>query len=545
MPTESSFPAINIPAVDLWGLMFEEKRDNTFPADKVIYRDAVTHRYYSFESLQNAASAFGEGLRSTWGWQKGDMLTLFAPNSIDMPVLIYGTFFAGGTVSPSNPAYSVDELSFQLKDNGTKAIATFRSLLPVVTAAAKKVNIPLDRIILLGDDRDPDGQFKHFDQIKAAPSMRRARLNPDEDLAFLVYSSGTTGLPKGVMLTHSNIVSNILMLASSIGKSYSWQNDKFIGLLPFYHIYGLTTLIHQPLYRGIEMIAMERFDLEFFLRTVQQHKVTFVYVAPPVLVHLANHSVVEKYDLSSLRMITSGAAPLTRELVDAVYKRINVKINQAYGLSETSPITHMQPWEDWYATCGSVGKMMPNLTAKYVSPDGEEVPTGQNGELCLKGPNVFKGYWNNPAATKDSFTSDGYFKTGDIGYQDKSDSFYITDRVKELIKYKGFQVAPAELEGLLFGHPNVNDVAVIGVNLEKEHTEVPRAYIVLRSGIERCDGSAQEIIDWLNSKVSNHKKLRGGIRFVDEIPKSAAGKILRRILKEKVKEEQKAGMAKL
>jgi acyl-CoA synthetase (AMP-forming)/AMP-acid ligase II len=166
------------------------------------------------------------------------MLTIFAPNSIDMPVLIYGTFFAGGTVSPSNPAYSVDEISFQLKDNGTKAIATFRSLLPVVTAAAKKVNIPLDRIMLLGDDRDPGGQFKHFDQIKAAPSMKRTRLNPDEDLAFLVYSSGTTGLPKGVMLTHSNIVSNILMLASSIGKSYSWQNDKFIGLLPFYHIYG-------------------------------------------------------------------------------------------------------------------------------------------------------------------------------------------------------------------------------------------------------------------------------------------------------------------
>lgn len=207
----------------------------------VIYRDAMTNRHYTYAGVHKAALAFGQGLQSAWDWGKGDTLTLFAPNSIDIPVVIYGALFAGGIVSPANPGYSIDELSFQLKDNGTKAIATVRSLLPVVISAAGKIGLPLDRIILLGDERDSSGQFKHFDQISgslSSASQSRVKVDPQNDLAFLVYSSGTTGLPKGVMLSHQNIVANVLMVASSVGKSYSWQNDKLMGILPFYHIYG-------------------------------------------------------------------------------------------------------------------------------------------------------------------------------------------------------------------------------------------------------------------------------------------------------------------
>ncbi|KAK5806181.1 hypothetical protein VI817_000439 [Penicillium citrinum] len=467
--------------------------------------------------LHDAAAIFGQGLRSKWDWKKGDILTLFAPNNIDVPVIIYGTFFAGGIVSPANPSYSADELAFQLKDNGTKAIATFNYLLPVATAAAKKIGIPTTHIILLGDRRDSSNQFQHFEQIKSTSTYLheppREKLDPNHDLAFLVYSSGTTGLPKGVMLSHRNIVANVLMVASS------------------------------PLYRGIEMVAMERFELETFLRTVQNERITFAYLAPPVLVHLANNPIVEKYDLSSLRMVTSGAAPLTRELVDTVHSRLKIRINQAYGLSETSPITHTQPWDEWYTSVGSVGKLMPNLTAKFLSPDGAEVPTGQDGELALKGPSIFRGYWNNKEGSARSFTADGYYKTGDVGYHDDQENFYITDRVKELIKYKGFQVAPAELEGLLISHPNVNDVAVIGV--DQDHTEVPRAYIVLSQGVEKSPAVGEKIREWIDFRVSHHKKLRGGVRFVDEIPKSAAGKILRRNLKEVAKKEQIPSKAKL
>lgn len=207
-----------------------------------IYRDAITNRKYSYASLHDAAAIFGQGLRSKWDWKKGDILTLFAPNNIDVPVIIYGTFFAGGIVSPANPSYSADELAFQLKDNGTKAIATFKYLLPVATAAAKKIGIPTTHIILLGDGRDSSNQFQHFEQIKSTSTYLheppREKLDPNHDLAFLVYSSGTTGLPKGVMLSHRNIVANVLMVASSVGQSYSWKNDRLIGILPFYHIYG-------------------------------------------------------------------------------------------------------------------------------------------------------------------------------------------------------------------------------------------------------------------------------------------------------------------
>lgn len=287
-----------------------------------------------------------------------------------------------------------------------------------------------------------------------------------------------------------------------------------------------------------------------------------IYVAPPVIVRLARDEIVKDYDLSSVKMITSGAAPLTQELVEAVHKKHHLKINQAYGMSETSPVTHQQPWEEWYSSVGSVGKMVPNMVARYMSSDGKELGPGEVGELWIAGPNVFQGYWKNETATKESLEEvDGtiWYKTGDVGFQDEKHNFYITDRVKELIKYKGFQVAPAELEGKLMDHPLVNDVAVIGVEDAEQHTEVPRAYIVhakrggdageKESGRPKDQESAkdaEEIIAWTAGKVSSHKRLRGGIRFIDEIPKSASGKILRRVLKDRVKAETlKSGKSKL
>lgn len=205
-----------------------------------------------------------------------------------------------------------------------------------------------------------------------------------------------------------------------------------------------------------------------------------------------------------------------------------------------------QPWEDWNRTIGSVGRLLPNQTAKYMSADEKEVPAGEMGELWIKGPNIFKGYLNNPEGTKNALTDDGYFKTGDVGHQDEEGNFYITDRVKELIKYKGFQVPPAELEGMLASHPKVNDVAVIGVYNKEQATEEPRAYVVPAPGVEASKETAKDITDWLQAKVANHKRLRGGVRFVDEIPKSVSGKILRRVLKVRAQEEEeKSPKAKL
>lgn len=304
----------------------------------------------------------------------------------------------------------------------------------------------------------------------------------------------------------------------------------------FFHIYGLTCLIHQSMHLGLEVVVMPKFDLEGFCKLIQDYRITFAYVVPPVVLQLSKHPIVDKYDLSSLRMMNCGAAPLTRELVEAEYARLKIPIKQGYGLSETSPTTHMQPWEEWRTKMGAAGVLLANQTAKFMSAEEKEVPVGEVGELWIKGPNIFKGYLNNAEGTKNALTEDGYFKTGDVGYQDSDGSFYITDRVKELIKYKGFQVPPAELEGLLASHPEVNDVAVIGIYEESQATEVPRAYVVAKSrkGDEKM---ADEIMAWTRERVANHKRLRGGVRFVDEIPKSVSGKILRRVLKSQAQEE--------
>ena len=565
----------------------------------MIYRSATSNRSYTFEEVKNLSTAFAGGLVSQWEWRKGDVFLFYTQNDIDVPPVMLGVLLAGGIVSPANPAYSVKELTFQLKNSNAKAIITAQPFLSQAIIAAEKSGIPRDRILLLGEGSDESYGGKHWNDIQDSSgwfSHRRPQLEPDTDLAFLVYSSGTTGFPKGVMLSHRNLVAQLLMIRESSGKWYSSGSDKVLGLLPFFHIYGLTALVLQSLHRGIEQVVMSAFDLRLFCELIQKHRIAFTYVAPPVMVKLARDKEVEKFDLSSLRMITCGAAPLSKELVDLVYKRLGLKANQVYGLSETSPLSHtqvrapvilisafsiswfiasssihrrsvddlpeetfdfhrlifptlfLQPWDEWYTTVGSVGKLLPNMKAKCMdtSDPPKEVPFDTPGELWLHGPNVFKGYWHNPTATADCVTPDGYFKTGDIGYVSSGgEDFYITDRVKELIKYKGFQVAPAEIEGTLLDHPNVMDVAVIGINDAAEHTEVPRAYIVVKDMGKGPEEVAKEIHDWLADRVAYHKKLRGGIKFVQEIPKSATGKILRRVLKDQAKMEEKKTGAKL
>ncbi|KAI5821260.1 hypothetical protein BZA77DRAFT_340682 [Pyronema omphalodes] len=544
MPVQSKYPPIEVPTVDLWKLMFERK-DRPFPDDQVIFVDGNTKRELKYSDIRDQSKLFGIGLKSFWNWRKGDVLAIFSPNNIDVPPLSLGVIWASGTVTPANPTYTADELTYQLKDSGAKAIATQADFLPLVLEATAKAGIPKDRIILLGDKR-AEG-FMHWKEIRddsQATKWRRTKIDSKKDIAFLVYSSGTTGLPKGVMLSHTNIGSDVRMLMAGEGDNLTWQNDSILAFLPFFHIYGLTCLIMHNVYSGKKTVVMERFDIEKFCKLVQEYKITYSYVVPPVVLLLAKSPVVTKYDLSSLKMLNSGAAPLTSELVQAVWDRIKVPVKQGYGLSETSPVTHTQQWHLWQTTIGSVGYMLPNLTAKYCDEEGNEVPVGETGELWLKGPTIMMGYLNNPTATKNAITEDGYFKTGDVGYQDKDGNVFITDRVKELIKYKGFQVPPAELEGKLAAHPKIDDVAVIGVYDEALASEVPRAYVVPKPGVSR-DGLAEEIIKYIHDSVAQHKRLRGGVRFLDVIPKSVSGKILRRVLKEQAKKEQLEFKAKL
>lgn len=306
-------------------------------------------------------------------------------------------------------------------------------------------------------------------------------------------------------------------------------------------------LVHDPFVHGITTIVMKRFDLEAFCTLVQKYRVVFAHVVPPVLLALSKDPIVSKYDLSSLKMLSSGAAPLTWPLTEAVNKRIGVAVKQAFGLSETSPTTHSQEWGDWSKFRGSVGRLLPNQELKYLDLSGDEVAPGRAGEICISGPNVFQGYWRNKSATENAFTKDGFFKTGDIGLEDEHGNLYITDRAKELIKYKGFQVAPAELEGILIGHSKVVDAAVIGVWMEEEATELPKAYIVLAPSAwdESHRAVEREAQDWIASRVASHKRLRGGVEVVQAIPKSPSGKILRRMLRDATSKSTEKVRAKL
>ncbi|PVH85763.1 acetyl-CoA synthetase-like protein [Cadophora sp. DSE1049] len=552
MPIESSYPAITVPNVDIWTFLFE-RAERPYPDDHPIFIDLTTSTKHTFNSLQQQSISLGTVLLQKWSWQKGDILALFTPNSADISTVVLGTLWAGGVVCPFNNLYTVPELSSLLKSSGAKGLVTHTSCLDVALEAAKKVGLSRERVVVIGE-RDKNGEIGHLeDLMKAGGSgdgkmvTKKARLNPEEDMAFLVYSSGTTGLPKGVMLTHRNIVANMLQGDVVDKESSNWKDDSMISFLPMFHIYGIAALIFIPLLRGVTMHIMQRFDLEQFLSSIQKFKVTIAYVVPPVVLLLAKHPLVEKYDLSSLQMMHSAAAPLTQDLIDMIYKRIKVPIKQSYGMSEAAPGISTQRTETWNSPSGSVGKLYPSMTLKVVSPSTQnEVSAGEEGELWIRGPNVFKGYHNNATATSEALTS-GWFRSGDIGYIDDGGNIFLTDRFKELIKYNGFQVAPAQLEGLLMGHPAVDDVAVIGVYSQERATEMPRAYVVPAKGYEgdNWEGLAEQIGKWVEERVAPYKRLRGGVRFVDEIPKSTAGKVLRRVLVEQARAEDRTSGPKL
>jgi 4-coumarate--CoA ligase len=510
----SPYDDVEIPDVGIHQLILDAADRR---GDHMAIIDGPSGRSMTFGQLADAIRRFAGGLAAR-GFGKGDVLAVISPNLPEYAVIFHGACLAGGTVTTVNPTYSADEIAYQLRDAGASLAITIGMFLPTVQKAVE--NSDVTDIFTI----DPNDDATWIAELIGEPFAGEVDLNPAEDLAVLPYSSGTTGLAKGVMLTHRNLVANVMQIKPGAAMD---DDEVVIAVLPFFHIYGMQVLMNAVLENGSTLVTMPRFDLEQFLSLIQEHKVTRAFVVPPIVLALAKHPLVEKYDLSSLKQVISGAAPLGADLAKAAGDRMGTEVAQGYGLTETSPVTNITPLGK--ARAGTVGILVPNLEMRIVNPDsGEDADAGSEGEIWYRGPNVMKGYLGRAQETGEMLDDDGWLHTGDIGKVDEDGYLAITDRLKELIKYKGFQVPPAELEAALINHPKIADVAVIGV-ADEEAGELPKAYVVPVAGEELTE---DEVKQFGAEHLASYKRVRL-VEFIDEIPKSLSGKILRRELRER------------
>ncbi|HYB40832.1 MAG TPA: AMP-binding protein [Candidatus Methylomirabilis sp.] len=510
----SALPDVVIPEVSYSAHVL--KRAGEWAAQPVLV-DGPSGRALTHGQVAGGARRVAASLARR-GFAKGDVLAIYSPNLPEYALAFHGAAIAGGIVTTANPLYTAEELAFQLRDTGAKLLVTVPPFLERAREAARGTAV--GEIFVFGE---ASGATPFAALLQGDGDVPAIAIDPARDLVALPYSSGTSGRPKGVMLTHRNLVAVTCQVAVQAKLDQSWRT---IGILPFFHIYGQVVLMNFPLYFGGLCVTMPRFDLAEFLRLVQEHRLTHLYVVPPIVLALAKHPLVSQYDLSSVKLVNSGAAPLDESLQRECAARLGCLVTQGYGMTETSLACHVTPEDPARVRPGSVGQTLPGMESKLVDVDtGAELAAGERGEICVRGPNVMKGYWNDPEATARTIDAAGWLHTGDVGYADADGYFFVVDRVKELIKYKGMQVAPAELEGLLLTHPAIADAAVIP-SPDVEAGEVPKAIVVLRSPL-----TPEAIMEFVAERVAPHKKVRR-VEVVEAIPKSASGKILRRLLVE-------------
>ncbi|CAN3128206.1 4-coumarate--CoA ligase family protein [Mycobacterium sp. smrl_JER01] len=546
MTFSSPFPEVDIPTASVYDYLFaslssSSGHDEDPHLDRVALIDAKSGRQTTYREMLARIDSFAGALAAR-GIGVGDVVGLLAPNSSAFAVAFHGILRAGATATTINALFTAKDIAKQLTDSQARMLITVTALFPQAADGATAAGLSDDDLVVL------DGAGRHGSGVGAghpnaadllaegagtpAPQVNFA---PSSHLAVLPYSSGTTGNPKGVMLTHRNLVANVAQIRPLHGMQ---PDDTVLAVLPFFHIYGMTVLLNAALHARARLVIMPSFDLGEFLGNIAAHRCTIAFIAPPVAVALAKHPLVDDHDLSSLNVVMSGAAPLDADLGHAVAKRLGCKVVQGYGMSELSPVSHITPFDGGQADVhddaplSSVGWTVSNAASKLVDPEtGEviEVPEeglSRTGELWFKGPNVMAGYLNNEEATRQTIDEDGWLHTGDLAQVDARGLVYIVDRLKELIKYKGYQVPPAELEAILLTHPDIADAAVVGVR-DEEGEEVPKAFVVRQAGAQL---TGDQVIDYVAGQVAPYKKVRQ-VEFIDAIPKSASGKILRKDLR--------------
>ncbi|KAK5726182.1 hypothetical protein LTR17_012997 [Elasticomyces elasticus] len=536
MIIRSPLPDVDIPKVDILTHLFPDGKP---VSDTPVWIDAADpQKHLSPRQLLLWVKRLALGL-DRLGVKHGDIVMLYSPNNIFVPVAYLGIVGSSRAFSAANPIYTVSEVTHQLKNTGAVCILAHPSMVKNAVEAAKAAGLRKERIFQFDDKPCPpmDG-IRDWREMIASPeeaeSYQWKRLRGEEavkTVATINYSSGTTGLPKGVCVSHHNLIANVEQTIAIRWPDGGPSNERWVGFLPLYHAYGqlyvnlIATKCNVPCY------VMKQFVYGDFLQHIQDFKITNLQVAPPILVMLAKRPETANYDLSSLKGMLCGAAPLSKELQNLVSQRFNVEIKQGWGMTEVTCGSILQRAA---SDNGTVGELIPNTDCKLLDDDGNEVGYDTPGEIFIRAPNVCLGYFKNEAATKDAISPDGWLKTGDVAIVNKEGLFWIVDRKKELIKVNALQVAPAELEAVLLQHDDIADAAAVGITLNDE--EWPRAYVALKEHA-RGKVTEQQIQQWMKGKVAKHKQLVGGIQFVDEVPKLASGKIQRKFMREWAKRD--------
>ncbi len=543
---------IDVPVMPLYRILDETASKYPDRVSMIFLGRKVTYR-----ELRDSALKFASWLRSI-GVGKGDVVALFLPNTPQFAIAYYGAVYAGATVTPVNPLYTPRELRFQLEDSEAKVLVALDMFKDRVLAglpdSVKYVvwtgiqdYLPFLKAIgyrLKFKPPSPpeDGRhFKFMNVLKASEPLREvASVNPKEDVVALMYTGGTTGIPKGVMLTHYNIVANLYQI-----DAWWFRGRKgftFVGLLPWFHIYGQTTVLHFAIFSASTIIVYPRPDIEAVMKDIERYKADIFHGVPTAYVAIINHPRVKEFNLRSLKACISGAAPLPVAVLEAFEKLTGARLREGYGLTETSPVTHVNPLEGRYKP-GSIGLPVPSTMAAIADPEKPELlPPGQIGEIVISGPQVMKGYFKRPEENAIAFFEAyglRWFRTGDMGYVDEEGYFYVVDRKKDLIKYKGWSVFPREVEEVLYKHECIKEAAVVG-KPDPEAGEIPKAFIVLK---DECKGKvrAEDIVEYARKHLAPFKVPRE-VEFRDDLPKTAVGKVLRRALREE--ELRKAGLIK-
>ncbi|CAL1695160.1 unnamed protein product [Somion occarium] len=523
-----------------------------------------TGRSVGFEQVRTRTYGLANALASRWKIGENDVVCIFSSNHIDWPIALWATHRLGGVVTGANPAYTADELAYQLEVTKAKLLITHSGSLSTALTAARDSGISEDRIVILDSQSGTSSPYPNIESLvreglARGPSFVERRLELGEaktKLALLNFSSGTTGKPKAVAIPHYAVIANTIQMAlhGKVNEDYtSWEERRYrtgdvvYAVLPLYHIYGLVVNLHFYLFSGYTLVVSSRFNFIEMLKSIERYRINHLLLVPPMIVLLCKNPAVKKYDLSSLRFIMCGAAPLSGELTQQATQLLpHVSIHQAYGMTETSTTVSWPRLDQKIGTLGCGGQILAGVTMKIVKEDGSLAKLGEPGELYVKAPSLALRYLNNEEATKETFI-DGWVRTGDEVYINELAEIFIIDRMKEIMKVRGFQVAPAELEGHLLTHLHVADTCVVGVP-DEYSGEVPLAFVVLsQSAADRiknnpadADTIKAEIAKYVADNKVHYKRLVGGVEFIDAIPKNPSGKLLRRLLRDKAKELKKS-----